>query len=295
MFKWIALLLIGTFAFAAFDTNSIPNASLLLGKSTTAVKKIIFNNNAGSGNPVIRMNAGALEFANDGVTFSAFSAGVPSGVVAAFVGTVAPSTWYIADGSSKAVSGDVSLFGVLGASYGSVDVVRPTVSYLLGSFSNTISSCVGVSAGFYVLDVNMPLGSTVVTCSGGLLTTTQAASGNGVDVSVIAGHMNLPDMRGRFGRGFDNGAGNDPDAAGRSASNAGGNTGNNVGTIQADAFQQHTHTFNYHNGGSVTGSFEPPGSSTSVPTNFTTNGANSGNISTETRPKNVYFNYIIKR
>jgi microcystin-dependent protein len=47
--------------------------------------------------------------------------------------------------------------------------------------------------------------------------------------------FHLPDLRGRMLRGQDQGAGRDPDAAGRTAANAGGNTGDTVGSVQSDA------------------------------------------------------------
>jgi len=47
--------------------------------------------------------------------------------------------------------------------------------------------------------------------------------------------FNLPDYRGRIIRGVDGGIARDPDRAGRTASNAGGNTGDNVGSVQAQA------------------------------------------------------------
>jgi hypothetical protein len=46
--------------------------------------------------------------------------------------------------------------------------------------------------------------------------------------------FHLPDMRGKFMRGTDNAAGNDPDSGTRTAANAGGNVGDNVGTVQGD-------------------------------------------------------------
>ena len=51
--------------------------------------------------------------------------------------------------------------------------------------------------------------------------------------------FNLPDARGKHFRYVDDGAGNDPDAATRTAGGTGGNTGDNVGSVQDDAFQGH--------------------------------------------------------
>jgi len=58
--------------------------------------------------------------------------------------------------------------------------------------------------------------------------------------------FNLPDMRGQVPRGKDGGAGIDPDAGSRTANN-GGNSGDAIGSYQADAFQ------NWHLGGVLSG------------------------------------------
>lgn len=103
--------------------------------------------------------------------------------------------------------------------------------------------------------------------------------------------FNVPDMRGRFPRGVDQGGGNDPDAAARIALN-GGNSGDNVGSYQEDAFASHRHgvrdsnsfgndenSFAYgENGGGQDGQ----------------QGYTEYNGTSETRPKNANFNYIIK-
>lgn len=47
--------------------------------------------------------------------------------------------------------------------------------------------------------------------------------------------FNLPDLRGQFIRGVDNGAGKDPDAGNRTAATIGGSTGDAVGSSQGDA------------------------------------------------------------
>ena len=53
--------------------------------------------------------------------------------------------------------------------------------------------------------------------------------------------FNLPEDDGKFKRGTDNGAGNDPDASTRTAQATGGNTGDDVGSVQDDAVANHTH------------------------------------------------------
>jgi microcystin-dependent protein len=58
--------------------------------------------------------------------------------------------------------------------------------------------------------------------------------------------FNLPDYRGRFLRGMDDGTARDPNAATRTAAATGGNTGDNVGSLQADEFGEHTHVQNSH-------------------------------------------------
>jgi microcystin-dependent protein len=52
--------------------------------------------------------------------------------------------------------------------------------------------------------------------------------------------FNLPDMRGRFPRGWNHGAGVDPDAASRT-NRGDGTVGDYVGTKQADEYRSHDH------------------------------------------------------
>jgi microcystin-dependent protein len=53
--------------------------------------------------------------------------------------------------------------------------------------------------------------------------------------------FNLPDLRGRFPRGRDTGIARDPDRASRIAANTGGNTGDNVGSVQSHGINAHQH------------------------------------------------------
>lgn len=56
------------------------------------------------------------------------------------------------------------------------------------------------------------------------------------------GNFRVPDLRGYFLRGASDGTTIDPDRAARTAKYSGGNTGDNVGTYQADIFGLHNHT-----------------------------------------------------
>jgi len=101
--------------------------------------------------------------------------------------------------------------------------------------------------------------------------------------------FNIPDFRGAFLRGWDNGAGIDPDAASRTATSFGGATGDNIGTEQADAFESHSHSIAAL-GGLNSASVVSTSTQSTVPTSIDTD-ETGGN---ETRPFNIAVNYIIK-
>jgi len=102
-------------------------------------------------------------------------------------------------------------------------------------------------------------------------------------------HFNLPDMRGRFPRGWAHGSTNDPDRAARTAPTTSGATivaGDHVGSEQADEFKSHTHAQAEPAAGT--------GFAGGAGYNFTTTsptGATGGN---ETRPINAARMVIIK-
>jgi microcystin-dependent protein len=108
----------------------------------------------------------------------------------------------------------------------------------------------------------------------------------------------LPNTQGLILRGQANGSVNDPDSASRIAIAAGGSTGDAVGSYQADENKQHLHgagTYEIsHPNSSNKGSngYDPNGGTNPAPIPVTGNSANSGG--SESRPKNVYVNYIIK-
>lgn len=100
--------------------------------------------------------------------------------------------------------------------------------------------------------------------------------------------FNLPDFRGQFVRGTDNGAGVDPDAASRT-DRGDATTGDNVGTLQADELASHTHT--EEGTGSTSPGFSSSVGGNQLVAQATNTGTTGGN---ETRPVNIGMNFIIK-
>lgn len=111
--------------------------------------------------------------------------------------------------------------------------------------------------------------------------------------SVDATHFTLPDLRGRFLRGWDHGATLDPDAATRT-DRGDTTTGDNIGTLQADQLTSHLHPF-----GSNAMTYQP-GSASKVQNSgasLTDVGTDSGTSNTggnETRPVNINIMWMIK-
>jgi microcystin-dependent protein len=110
-------------------------------------------------------------------------------------------------------------------------------------------------------------------------------------------HFNVPDLRGKFVRGVDGSASNDPDHSTRTACATGGATGNNIGSCEADDYLAHAHTvtqwWQQVAGSGHFTSFAGTGgggldSNTAISTS--TMPASGGS---ETRPKNVYVLYCV--
>jgi microcystin-dependent protein len=104
--------------------------------------------------------------------------------------------------------------------------------------------------------------------------------------------FNLPDLRGYFLRGVDStpSADRDPEYASRTALKPGGNTGRNVGSYQPDELRLHSHPLNvytYPAGGTGGGDIIRASPTSDQRMALPAGGS-------ETRPKNVYVNYIIK-
>ena len=111
---------------------------------------------------------------------------------------------------------------------------------------------------------------------------------------------NVPDMRGLFIRGVDDGAGRDPDESSRQPPAHGGVS---VGSTQVDALANHQHNwdhffYNFHDYGKDIACHQPANSGNlqnnkSQATN-NDGGVKTGSIGAETRPKNIALYWIIK-
>jgi len=115
--------------------------------------------------------------------------------------------------------------------------------------------------------------------------------------------MVVPDRRGYFSRGTDMGAGNDPDSASRTDPTGFDVVGDIVGSVQLDALQDHQHIpyASVFLGTGVANVTATAGNenlrtmtSTGIIDTVGLNGGPAGRASTETRPLNIYCNYIMK-
>lgn len=107
--------------------------------------------------------------------------------------------------------------------------------------------------------------------------------------------FNIPDLRGVFLRGVDYSRNLDQDKNSRSASKSGGNTGNNVGSFQPENYHSHTHQYYdyyWYDGGNVPEFGTPGGDEVGERRQVERTSVSAGG--NETRPDNVYVNYIIK-
>lgn len=98
--------------------------------------------------------------------------------------------------------------------------------------------------------------------------------------------FNLPDKRGRFSRGWDDGAGIDPDAGSRVADATGGDSGDNVGSVQDDDLKSHLHTTDAKFGGALGSAAR--GTHADTPTTQDLDLTSNLTGGDETRPKNKY-------
>lgn len=102
----------------------------------------------------------------------------------------------------------------------------------------------------------------------------------------------LPDLRGVFLRGADNGRCLDPDRDVRNFPGYTGSAGSRVGSMQPDSFRTHNHVNGFEHWRNIMGSI---GGGDKPILNYGSNPYYTGDAGgAETRPVNLYVNYIIK-
>lgn len=115
--------------------------------------------------------------------------------------------------------------------------------------------------------------------------------------------FHLPDYRGRFLRGMDDGATRDPDAGTRTAPNTGGNVGDAIGSVQGDTIRNISGDMTFSIAGvTANGVFAKTSNANNRVGASDRSGAGTVNFSasrqvptsTENRPSNINVNYIIK-
>lgn len=107
--------------------------------------------------------------------------------------------------------------------------------------------------------------------------------------------FNKPFGDGKFKRGTNNGSGNDPDAASRQAQAAGGNTGDQVGSVQGDQIRRHAHGYHkFYNNTEWASNAWNTDESTGDETNQYWDAVTTQTGGNETRPNNFNVNFYIK-
>jgi len=163
--------------------------------------------------------------------------------------------------------------------------VLDAIKDVAASFGGSIGTVAAWTTG------SVPIGH--LECDGSAVSRT-TYSGLFAEISTIYGigdgatTFNLPDYRGEFLRGFDNGAGNDPDSGSRTDA-GGGNVGDNIGTKQLDDLESHVHNLQFQETNKTSG-----GADCSDVVDSGSNKDTDATGGNETRPRNVYVMYIIK-
>lgn len=229
------------------------------------------------------------------------------GAILPFPGTISSSGFLLCDGSAVSRMQYNELFNKIGTAYGIGDGVTTfNLPDLTDQFPDiSVNYFIRYAPKGSILGESIPTGSVLSFAgpvsalpSGFLLC--DGSSLNRLDYpklfevvgtswgSSSSTTFNIPDTRGLFLRGVSASSGRDADTNSRAALNTGGNTGNAVGSYQDDAIKSHLHTFSGSSASvnAASGGLSVAGSTSSQSTDSTGN--------SETRPKNIYVNYIIR-
>lgn len=229
----------------------------------------------------------------------------PSGVIFPFAGSVAPTGYLLCDGSHVSRSTYANLFTAIGEAYGEGDgsttfalpdtrgvFLRGLMAIADATGSGTAASDNGTftAHGFNRTGIKVRMASGTLS---GLSTATDYWTII-IDANTLAFAASYADALAGTKIAI-SGANSavitqyvDPDASSRTAQDVGGNTGLNVGSVQADQLKSHTHNILSLTAGAAGGStITLTTGGTPYPSNTSTGG-------NETRPINLYVNHIIK-
>ncbi len=240
--------------------------------------------------------------------------GVPTGSIMPFAGEEAPAGWLLCDGESFKGIEYPALYSLIKTAYGDGTLGKdgikikdpyptmpkdpyPTLPKDSGDVVKTVFKAAATKElfGEKILDGNSDDGKSFESSllDGKII---DDKLDDTIKDVIRAVAFNVPDMRGMFMRGWDNGAGRDKEAADRKPAKAGANGGDAIGSKQSDAGRNHVHQ---QAGGDVGvlsgGGGRAADGQHDAFTSLRTNGPSEGNWSKyETRPMNIYVNYIIK-
>lgn len=203
------------------------------------------------------------------------------------VATLSNTTATFSNINATSISGNGTGLTNLNASSISTGIVNQAnlpvaTSSTLGIVTLTATLPAGLVS--YFAMITAPVGWLV--CDGSYVSTTTYAAlfaAIGTLYGSGSGTFKLPDLRGEFLRGVDNGRGVD--------------SGRSIGSFQNHQFEDHKHAFNRGSGLWVNyggGDIASPGSFYTNAGNATVEWANSGNRGAETRPRNVALLACIK-
>ena len=208
--------------------------------------------------------------------------------------------------ASQIASNTITAGQIAGATITSNEIAPGTINASLLSPSFALDTVIPPGTVQAFAGANTPAGWLL--CDGSAVSSAQyprlysAISTNwGAGFPASTNNFNLPDLRGLFLRGVNGTRTNftqtgtnfvDSDSLLRISGIAGGNTGNNVGSLQLDELKSHTHNIPSEWSGFAAGGALAEMQREDIANPGSLNVGNAGG--NETRPKNAYVNYIIK-
>ena len=209
-----------------------------------------------SGNAILTESAGTVTVGT-AVSIPSSVGAVPAGAIMSFAMSSAPAGWVVCNGAVYAQGDYSALYTAIGSAW--VTAWTNSESITTGDYRKNSSGVIYIAT------------------STGTTSGTDIGDDVGVTWSTSTNFL-VPDLRGEFLRGFDNGQGNDPDAASRTGGDA-------VGSSQGYEIQSHNHAIYTQN------NYGYPNGSGGTRAGSNNSGSTGGN---ETRPRNKYVQYCIK-